>query len=46
MVRFIFKNYKKNHTFFTKNTFYLMTDKKFSIDLNDNLEKKLIEKLI
>ena len=40
------KNYKKNNTFFTKNKYYLMTYKKFSIYLNDNLEKKLIEKLI
>ena len=40
------KSYKKNRTFFTKNIYYLMTDKKFSIDLNDSLEMKLIERLI
>ena len=40
------KSYKKNRTFFTKNIYYLMTNKKFSIDLNDSLEMKLIEKLI
>ncbi len=40
------KKYKKNCTFFNNKTYYLKTNKKFSIDLNDHLEKNLIKNLV
>ena len=40
------KKYKKNKSFFLKNTYYMNTSKKFSVDLNDEIEKKIIETLI
>ena len=40
------ESYKKVKSFYLKNTYYMETPKKFSIDLNDEIEKKIIEKLI